>query len=438
MWRTDIFPLKQENKGLMMNNNTLKILYINGSFLNDSGSGVIAKNTYDIFKRQGFTVEFFTTKNYSFDNNYKFNKYFPEHFGTPIKYLLNQWRYYYNFTAQKNLDKLLNEFEPDIVHIHSLRISSLTYSIFKPILKRNIPIVMTLHDAYLICPMMTLIKGDGKICKQINCQGFNKFSCLFNNCANNIEQSFRYSLMSFINKLTRYDKYIKKIITPSEALRNIIVKYNSDINMENIITINNFLNFSELQVIPNYLNKKYFLYIGRLSKEKGVKYLLEAMKDLSRDIKIKIVGTGKEEQNLKRYAKENNLDNVEFVGFKSREEIKEYYQNCIATILPSNCFEIFGMTNIESFINGKPVIASNIGGIPEIVEHDITGQLFEPGNVEQLKECILKYWNNPELAVEHGKKGYEKVLTNYTEDIYFKKLIKLYEEILNDSQKHNN
>ena len=415
--------------------NNIKILFINGSFLNDSGSAVIAKNTYDIFKSKEYEVEFFTTKNYSFNKKYKFNKYFPEHFGTPIKYLLNQWRYYYNYTSQMNLDKLLTKFKPDIVHIHSLRISSLTYSVFKPILKRNIPIIMTLHDAYLVCPMITAIKGNGEICNQFLCKKHNKFHCLFNNCANNQEQSFRYAMMSFINKLTGYDKHVKKFIAPSDALKNIMIKYNDDINENNILTINNFLTNEELKTTPNYINKGYFLYIGRLSAEKGVKYLLEAMKDLPKDIKLKIVGTGKEENNLKQYAKENNLDNVEFVGFKNREEINEYYQNCIATILPCNWFEIFGMTNIESFINGKPVVASDIGGIPEIVEHNVNGLLFEPTNVEQLKECILTYWNNPELVIEHGKNGYQKAKTQYTEEKYYNELIKIYEEVVNESKK---
>ena len=92
------------------------------------------------------------------------------------------------------------------------------------------------------------------------------------------------------------------------------------------------------------------------------------------------------------------------------------------------------MTNIESFINGKPVIASNIGGIPEIVEDNINGLLFEPGNIEELKNCILKYWNNPELSVQHGKNGYQKAITQYTEDKYYNELIKIYEEVLNEKK----
>jgi len=414
-----------------------KILFINGSFKNDSGCAVIAQNTYKMFKNRGFDVEYYTTQGFTNDKTYKFSKYFPEHFNTISKYILNQWRYYYNWTSRKNIEKVLKEFKPDIVHVHSLRISSMTYSVLQPIIKKNIPIVMTLHDCFLICPTMKLIKGNGEFC-DAKCKGINKLHCILNKCDNTNELNFRWAMMSFVNKLTGYDRCITKFITPSKALMNIMLKYNNDINENNIITINNFLSTDKLKIKPNYANKGYFLYIGRLSKEKSVITLLQAMSGLPRDIKLHIVETGPEEENLKKYAEENELHNIEFLGFKTGADIQDEYQNCIATILPCNWFEIFGMTNIESFANGKPVIASNIGGIPEIVEHNVNGLLFEPGNVEQLKECILKYWNNPELVVEHGKNGYKKVLTNYTEGIYYEKLIKLYEEILNDSKKHNN
>lgn len=412
----------------------IKILYINGYFDNSSGCAVIAKNTYELFKNNGFDVGYFTTKGAVCENEYKYEKYFPEHFNTITKYILNQWRYYYNWTAKSNIEKLLKDFKPDIVHVHSLRQSSMTYSVLAPIIKKSIPIVMTLHDTFLICPTMKLIKGNGDFCNAA-CKGLNKLYCILNNCGDTKELSFRWAMMSFVNKITGYDKYISKFITPSNALKNLMIKYNDDITKEKIITINNFLSNDEFgDISPNYSNKKYFLYSGRLSKEKGVNYLLQAVKELPKEIEFHIVGKGQEEENLKQYALSNNLENVKFLGFKNREEIKEEYQNCIATILPCNWFENFPTTNMESFINGKPVIASNIGGIPEQVEHNKTGLLFEPANVEQLKGCILMYWNNPDLAIEHGQNGYKKAITKYTEERYYNELMHIYQEVLSNAK----
>ena len=86
--------------------------------------------------------------------------------------------------------------------------------------------------------------------------------------------------------------------------------------------------------------------------------------------------------------------------------------------------------NKIKIINGKPSIASNIGGIPEIVEHNKTGLLFEPRNTEQLKECILTYWNNPDLVKEHGEKAYKKAIEKYTEERYYKEMANMYRMVL--------
>ena len=409
-----------------------RVLLINGSFLNNSGCGVIAKHTYDILRLKGYDAEIYTAKGRSGISNYKYEGLFIEPYNTPKRYITNFFDFYYNQKSKKNISVLLDDFKPDIVHVHSLQTSALTYSVLEPCIKRNIPIVMTLHDSFLVCPVMTLMKSDEKYCYGINCKGLNKLPCIRYNCAGKLEASIRFALMSFIYNITGYNKYISKFITPSNALKDLILKSKLGINNDRLITINNFISDDELQTLPNYNNNGYFLYIGRLSKEKGVHYLLEAMKDLPKNINLRIIGTGPEEIFLKKYTADNNLNNVKFLGFKNREEIKEEYKNCIATILPCNGFEIFGMTNVESFINGKPVIASNIGGIPEIVENNINGLLFEPGNVDQLRECILRYWNNPQLVIEHGKNAYHKAITNYTADVYYEKLIQLYKNILTE------
>lgn len=221
-------------------------------------------------------------------------------------------------------------------------------------------------------------------------------------------------------------------ITPSDALRKNVLEYDCGIDERRILTIPNFLSKEIYEITPNYENKKYFVYAGRLYKGKGIHILLQALNELPREIEMHIAGTGPDEEALKQYAKQNNLVNVKFLGQKNREDLFDEYQNCIANIVPSIWFENFPTANMESFINGKPVIASNIGGIPEQVEHNVNGLLFEPGNVQQLKEHIMTYWNNPQLAVEHGQNGYRKAKENYSEESYYNKIIKVYEDVINE------
>lgn len=408
----------------------MKILIINQYFSSLGGAEVVAYNQYKKLQNQNIEVYFWAcNKQPYFEENYKYIKYFCEENSGVKNYLKNPYKYFYNKEAKDKLQNFIKKINPNIIHLQNFFI--LTPSILECC--KNIPTVMTVHDSKIICPSAQFLIKNKDFCSEQLCKNGKFYNCLLNKCVKNkLEPSLRHTIYAY--NLAKKLKIIDKFITPSYALKKIILNANIGINQQKITVINNFLPSDELNIIPNYTNNGYFLYIGRLSSEKGVHYLLEAIKDLPKEIKLKIAGTGPEENKLKKYVKNNNLNNIEFLGFKNREEIKELYQNCISTILPCNWFEIFGMTNIESFINGKPVIASNIGGIPEIVEDNINGLLFEPGNVEQLKECILKYWNNPDLVVEHGKNGYQKAITQYTEGRYYDELMKVYEEVLNESK----
>ena len=408
----------------------MKIIIVNSYFSLVGGSDKIAYETYKVLKENNHDVYFWAMdrKPY-FEADYEYIKYFtPCYYGLK-DYINNPLKYYYNYSALRDFKKFVYFIKPDLIHYHN--ISWLSSAIYR--VDKHIPKVSTVHFAQC-CPVGTLMYKNKQYYKNMLCKNGNYLPCIINNCAKtNFEESIRKTILSYF-ELHNF-KYIDEFITPSEALTRKMIDTKIGINESNIITIPNFLNQQELAQRPNYKNQRYFLFIGRLSKEKGVHSLLKAMKDLPKEIKLKIVGTGPEEDILKKYKVENNLDNVEFWGFLQGEAKKNAFQNCIATILPSNWFEIFGMTNIESFINGKPVIASNIGGIPEIVEDNMNGLLFEPGNVEQLKECILKYWNNPDLVVEHGKNGYAKVTDIYTYKKYYQMLIKCYEQVIEDKSK---
>ena len=408
----------------------MKIIIVDSLFSPLGGGQKIAYDTYCVLKRNGHEVFYWAMeKSPYFIENYELSKYFTPYYSGTIDYIKNPIKYYYNYKALSDLQKFVDNIKPDIIHFQSFW--GLSTAIFN--VKTSAIKILTFHDVRS-CPSTTLMYKAKQLCIEQRCKNGDFSQCIRNKCVkNSLEASVRRVLATLIdiNNFKQVDSYI----TPSNALKQNIIEANLGIKTNKIVTINNFLNKYELSIAPNYTNKSYFLYIGRLSKEKSVITLLQAMSELPRDIKLHIVGTGPEEENLKKYAEENKLHNIEFLGFKTGADIQDEYQSCIATILPCNWFEIFGMTNIESFANGKPVIASNIGGIPEIVEHNVNGLLFEPANVEQLRECILKYWNNPELVVEHGEKGYEKVLTHYTEDIYYEKLIKLYEETINEYKK---
>lgn len=408
----------------------MKVLVVDSLFSPYGGGQKIAYDTYKILQKKGNEVFYWAMDNKTyFEDSYKYLKYFTPYYSGTKDYIKNPVKYYYNYRALKDLQIFVDKINPDIIHYHSYW--GLSSAVF--LIKVKAKKILTMHDARC-CPAVTLMVRGNKFCKNQLCKSGNFLPCIANCCVNNsIEASIRRAIATSID--VHNLKTIDRFITPSTALKRAVINANIGIEDSKITTINNFLTAKELSVQPQYSNSEYFLYIGRLSKEKSVITLLQAMKDLPKNIKLHIVGTGPEENNLKKYVEKNALHNIEFLGFKTGEYVKNEYKNCIASLLPSNSFEIFGMTNIESFINGKPVIASNIGGIPEIVEHNVNGLLFEPANVEQLKECILKYWNNPKLVIEHGENGYQKAITQYTEEKYYNDLIKVYEGVIDEFKK---
>lgn len=413
----------------------MRILIQNLFFNNQGGTETISIATYNLLKKMGHDVFFFSADRPTFqDENYKYKHFFYKDIYTFKGYLKNPIKYYWNWEAAQKFERLIKEINPEIIHLNYIISPELLF-VCK---KYKIRTIITFHMLPQSCPAVDFLYKNKTICKNFKCKNGNYWHCILNKCAkNSLERSIRKSLLSYIFDKTNAYSNIEYFICPSNALRDYVRQTNICSDKNRIITINNFLSDNELKTIPNYNNKGYFLYIGRLSKEKGVHYLLQAMKDLPRKIELHVVGTGQEEANLKKFAKDNNLYNVKFLGFKNRGEIKEEYQNCISTILPCNWFENFPTTNMESFINGKPVIASNLGGIPEQVEHDLTGLLFEPENVEQLRQHILFYWNNPELVIEHGRNCHNKAITQYTEERYYNELIEVYKK-LKYSQKEIN
>lgn len=400
----------------------MKILYINEFFTEASktGANIVAYLTYFCMKKHNFKAYFFANNSRPFLEDQIINDYFPPSYGfNSLGYRLNCL---YNFTSKSKLEKVLDIIKPEIVHIHA--IEEISYSILSSLHKRKIPYVITIHDASFACPVMGCKKQFCTLCSN------SIINCIKNKCSRN-----NYFCSTYMGVKFRLNKYLLKkfkpahLIIPSKTLADYIKLTKFDNNVPMTILPNCLDNIFN-NIVPSYTNKQYYLFVGSLLDVKGVNILLNAVKNMPKDIYFHIVGDGKDKNKYTKFLNENGLNNVKILGELNRQQLIQEYQNCIALIVPSNLFEIFGMINIEAFINGKPVIASNIGGIPEIVEHNKNGLLFEPGNIEELKECILKYWNNREMAIEHGKNGYKKAITKYTENVYYQKLIQIYKDVV--------
>ena len=155
------------------------------------------------------------------------------------------------------------------------------------------------------------------------------------------------------------------------------------------------------------MQRVYVLFVGRLSDfHKGISVLLRAFSNIAKKVNntdLIIVGNGPDEKKLKELAINLGVsDKTHFIGH-IETDLPFYYNSADIVVVPS-LFEAFGIVNIEAMSCGKTVVASNVGGIREIIKHKKTGFLTSPGNVEELGNTILMLLRHPEMRNRLGKR----------------------------------
>ncbi|OGI26518.1 MAG: hypothetical protein A2287_08880 [Candidatus Melainabacteria bacterium RIFOXYA12_FULL_32_12] len=405
----------------------MRILMINNYFSNTGGADVYTYAVGKLLRENGHEVFFFATdeKPY-FEENYEYSNYFPRNINykslSKLELIKHNFRPFYNFEAESKLNNYLKLIKPDIVHCNCI-FFNLSPSVLNACYKNNIPVVMTLHGPQLMCPSVKMMYKSEAYCSDKLCISGNPIHCIANRCLDNsLIKSIGITSEFVFRKIHGLYNRISGFICPSNAILELARM--SGISEDKLFLVNNFVDKSLFNNEVHSQNEGYFLFVGRLSREKGAHYLVKAMSKLPKDVKLHIVGTGQEEDNLK--AQSLNLPNVEFLGFKSGNELQNEYKNCIATVIPCDWFENFPTTIIESFTYGKPVIGSRIGGIPEMIDDGINGITFEPRNIDELAQAIYKFHINNELACKMGENGRLKAEKHYTPDTYYSKLIQVY------------
>ncbi len=195
--------------------------------------------------------------------------------------------------------------------------------------------------------------------------------------------------------------------------------------------------FSEKMYPYREKGRKIILFVGRLIEVKGIDTLLRAfkiVKDSIPDATLRIVGDGPLASELRKLSDELGL-NVVFTGYKTGKELESEYLGASCFVLPSKPdrigqVETLGVVAIEALSYGLPVIASNLGGIPDIVKNGETGLLFEPGNYTELAARIIEILKNPELAESLVRKGQEHVKTTFSWNAIIEKLERLYSRLI--------
>lgn len=329
----------------------------------------------------------------------------------------------YSFEAKKKISQLIVENSPDIAHGHNIY-HHISPSVLHVLKAHNIPTVLTLHDLKIACPAYRMLTKN-EVCEQ--CKGGAFSNVIKNKC---IKNSVVLSSLIWVETIVHgwlksYQTCVDAFVVPSKFYIDKFVEWGYP--RERFHYIPNFVDTQ--QFLPNYNVGDYFLYFGRLSEEKGLSTLIKAAAHAN--VTLKIAGTGDIQSELMSLAESEKCD-IEFLGHVSGNALHDVVRGAIAVVLPSEWYENAPLSVMEAYALGKPVIGANIGGIPEMVDHMISGAHYASGDHFELAELMLQFVAmDPATVAEMGKAGRARVEKEFSPQQYKESIDQLYAGLLN-------
>lgn len=382
----------------------MKILVVHNFYQDPGGEDIVFEQEVKAIKELGHTVEALTFKN-----------------KRGLRGLIQFALYPYNFFAAALLRFKIRSFEPEIVHIHNTHYASGPI-LFRVVEKLGIPVVFTLHNYRLLCPSGTLFYSGKPYLKSIG-KNFPWDAVwkgvLDNSILKTFWTAFAYKLHNWLGTWKNINRYI----TLSQNTKNLILASKLPILAEQILVKGNFIKtFSNRKNQP--IKPAYFLFVGRLSEEKGVKQLVDAFKNRE-DLQLKIIGSGPLEDLTLGY------ENIENLGYLPRKELLKYYLDCTALIVPSVCFEGFPLTlsGLEAMSLATPLIITDIGAANENIENGKNGFLINPYD---FSEKLIEISKRTDLK-QIGLNGLETFNKHFTERVIMHKLDEIYAQLLSEA-----
>jgi glycosyltransferase involved in cell wall biosynthesis len=408
----------------------MRILLVNTYHYIRGGDSSYTFNLADLLRKRGHNVICFSMK-HPLNVPCEYEKYFVEYidfremnekknFLNAIK-VLSRVIYYQG--ARERIKKIIKDTKPDIAHLQTIH-GHITPSILDELKSENIPVVWTLHDYKLICPNTNLF-SKGMICEA--CKGKHYLQCTLKKCKKNSRTaSMLASIEAVTHRYLNISKNVSYFLSPSLFLINKFCEFGWQ--KDRFIHVPYCLPSANTE--NSEVGADYALFLGRLESYKGIATLLRAA-SINKDIKLKIVGGGSEKNSIMKYASENQLNNVEFTGYLQGNELQKIIHDCSFIVVPSEWYENYPYVIMEGMTAGRPVIASRIGGLPEMVDDGVTGFLFEPQNYVELADKMKILKRDKLLREKMGHAGREKAVVDFDPNRHYEKIMQVYSNALN-------
>lgn len=357
---------------------------------------------------------------------------------TPMMILKSFTRMFYSWEAKKKMRMLIKEQKPDLVYIMQMH-NKISPSIVDAARAEGVPVVHRISDFQYMCPNALFYNDRTGVCEE--CLKGNRMACVKNKCVLN---STVYSGIKMMAKWThdvmKVHKRIDQFIVPSEFTYEKLHEYG--IPYEKLNHIPTFFNLKERD--PQVEYKPFVLFVGRIEKQKGLMTLVKAFEELPYELKIIGFSNDGYEDELKKYLGrpikgDLNIEesctygkngNIHFLGKKTFDEIAPYLKECRCTTVPSEWYDNFPNSLIESYAFKKAVIATDFGSLSFMVREGETGLKFKYADIEDFREKIRWMFEHQEEAKRMGENGYKLIETVYSPEAHYETLMGIFEKLV--------
>ncbi len=413
----------------------MKIIIVNYRFFVSGGPERYLFNIMELLEKKGHTVIPFSVKN-QHNQPTDFSDYFmsPVGEGKEVYYseynkrnLKTIWktfsRMFYSVEAKRKLGRLIRETQPDLVYVLHYQ-NKMSASVFDAAARYKVPVVHRVSDFSQICANGLFYRPAHKdICERcLHGSGFNavKYKCVHNSYFLSAVKAASLKLQQFL----RLDKKIAAYVVPSGFTISKLAAFGlQPAKLHHIPTFFNFSVMKENQVISY---GSFALFIGRVEEEKGLYTLVDAFIDTP--FALKIIGGSSSgfDQKLKSYLA-GKRHRIELLGQLPFSEIQQYLASCAFTVMPTEVYDNFPNTVLESFAFRKPVVATNVGSLREIVTDQENGLLFTIKNVSSLQACVRELFEDTEKCRRLGEQAFGKLTADFSAEHHYVKLVRCFE-----------
>ncbi len=325
---------------------------------------------------------------------------------------------FFSIESYRRVRDLCRRERPDVAHVHNV-FFLLSPSVYYALDHEGVPIVQTCHNFRFLCANALFYVG-GQVCER--CKGGNYTHAVLHRCYRDsrVQSLMMAATLAWHRYAGRWWDRIDAFIALSEFSRQKLIE--GGLPKDRLFLKPNFLHAKR---IPLFGGEDYAVVMGRLQEEKDVQTAIEAFQHLT-DLRLLVLGDGPLLEPLKALTQRLGLHHVEFRGFVSGEERFDILRRAKLLILPSRCYENFSVSVLEAYAMGKPVVASRIGAIAELVEDGVTGLLFEPGQPADLAQKIRQLVHDPERILQMGWAVHARFEGRFTADTNYRLLMTIY------------